>query len=417
MPISQSELEAVARREQVPAAALSTALAAGEAVVITSKRGARPVGIGKDLRAKFACIVGTSTAQPDLESVLRKAEIAVDQGAAVVHNGSAGGDVREMQRRLLDAVAVPLAVCHPIGVMADACFRQKSFVDLSEGDFIEEARKDIEQGIEVLLLPLGISRAIVSGLKNSGRVMPCCSKSGSIMSAWIAHGDRENPYCRHFDDILALAKEHGTTLSVVGSFRSGCIHDALDPLQYEELNTMREYVCRAREAGVGIMAGSGGHLPADKIGPFMRYQKELLHVPITCFGPQVTDISLGYDHVSAAMGQILALLAGADEIFAVTPAEHLGMPDEEQTRQGCIVAALACHSADLARGKDLELDHALSVAREAGSWKEQLPFAREEKVRATLRSAAEKGTSCSVCGDVCAYRVMSRLAGEGAGER
>jgi len=247
--------------------------------------------------------------------------------------------------------------------------------------------------------------------------MPCCSKSGSIMSAWIAHTGRENPYCRHFDDILALAKEHGTTLSVVGSFRPGCIHDALDATQYAELRTIAEYVGRAREAGVQIMAGSGGHLPADAIGSFMRYQKELLRVPITCFGPQVTDISLGYDHVSAAMGQILALLAGADEIFAVTPAEHLGMPDEEQTRQGCIVAALACHSADLARGKDRELDHALSVAREAGSWEGQLPFARDERVRAALRGAAEKGAGCSVCGDVCAYRVMGRLAGEGAGGR
>ena len=417
MRASPSELEEVARREQVPVEALAAAHAAGEAVIITSRRGARPVGIGKDLRAKFACIVGTSTAEPEMEAVLRKAQIAVDQGAAVIHNGSAGGDVREMQRRLLDTVTAPLAVCHPIGVMADACYRQRPFVDLEEGDFIEAARRDIEQGIEVMLLPLGVTRSIVAGLKNSDRVMPCCSKSGSIMSAWIAHTDQENPYCRHFDDILALAKEHGTTLSVVGSFRSGCIHDALDALQYDELKTIREYVGRAREAGVQIMAGSGGHLPADKIGPFIRYQKELLQVPITCFGPQVTDISLGYDHVSAAMGQIIALLAGADEIFAVTPAEHLGMPDEEQTRQGCIVAALACHSADLARGKDREMDHALSVAREAGSWKDQLPFARDEQVKAVLREAAEKGAGCSVCGDVCAYRVMNRLAGERAGEK
>ena len=164
------------------------------------------------------------------------------------------------------------------------------------------------------------------------------------------------------------------------------------------------------------MAGSGGHLPADKIGPFIRYQKELLQVPITCFGPQVTDISLGYDHVSAAMGQIIALLAGADEIFAVTPAEHLRMPDEEQTRQGCIVAALVCHSADLARGRDGEMDHALSLAREAGSWKDQLPFARDERVKELLRDADETGAGCSVCGDACAYRVMSRVAGERAKE-
>lgn len=411
MSASLSDLEDVACREQVPIDTLAAAVAAGAAVIVTSRRGARPVGIGKGLRAKFACIVGTSTAAPEMEAVLRKARIAVDQGAAVVHNGSAGGNVREMQRRLLDTVAAPLAVCHPIGVMADACYRQTNFLELGESDFIEAAKTDIEQGIEVLLLPLGVSGNIVAGLKNSGRVMPCCSKSGSIMSAWMAQTNQENPYCRHFDDILALAKEHGTTLSVVGSFRSGCIHDALDAVQYDELKTIREYVGRARAADVQIMAGSGGHLPADKIGPFMRYQKELLQVPITCFGPQVTDISLGYDHVSAAMGQILALLAGADEIFAVTPAEHLGMPDEKQTMQGCIVAALACHSADLARGKDLDMDHALSVAREAGSWKDQLPFARDEKVKATLRDAAAKGAECSVCGDLCAYRVMNRFSG------
>lgn len=417
MSVFQSDLEDVACREQVPVDTLAAAHGAGEAVIITSRRGVRPVGIGKGLRAKFACIVGTSSAEPELATVLRKAQIAVDQGAAVVHNGSAGGDVREMQRLLLDTVAAPLAVCHPIGVMADACFRQQRFVDLEERDFIEAAKRDIEQGIEVLLLPLGVSRTIVAGLKDSGRIMPCCSKSGSIMSAWIAHTGQENPYCRHFDDILALAKEHGTTLSVVGSFRSGCIHDALDAVQYAELKTMQEYVSRARAAGVQIMAGSGGHLPADKIGPFMRYQKELLQVPITCFGPQVTDISLGHDHVSAAMGQIIALLAGADEIFAVTPAEHLGMPDEEQTRQGCIVAALACHSADLARGMDREMDHALSVAREAGSWQDQIPFARDEQVKDILRDAAEKGHECTVCGDVCAYRVMSRLTGEPASEK
>jgi phosphomethylpyrimidine synthase len=187
-------------------------------------------------------------------------------------------------------------------------------------------------------------------------------------------------------------------------------------VQYAELKTIQEYVGRARAAGVQIMAGSGGHLPADAIGPFIRFQKELLQVPITCFGPQVTDISLGYDHVSAAMGQIIALLAGADEIFAVTPAEHLGMPNEEQTMQGCVAASLACHSADLARGKDREMDHVLSLAREAGSWRDQLPFARDEKVKAVLRACAEKGAGCSVCGDVCAYRVMSRLVGERARE-
>ena len=123
------------------------------------------------------------------------------------------------------------------------------------------------------------------------------------------------------------------------------------------------------------------------------YQKELLQVPITCFGPQVTDISLGYDHVSAAMGQILALLAVADEIFAVTPAEHLGMPDQEQTRQGCIVAALACHSADWREGR-------------TGSWITPCPW----------RVKPDPGsTSCPSPGTRGCGQMLRDAAGKGAG--
>jgi hypothetical protein len=149
---------------------------------------------------------------------------------------------------------------------------------------------------------------------------------------------------------------------------------------------MREYVCRAREAGVQIMAGSGGHLPADKIGPFMRYQKELLQVPITCFGPQVTDISLGYDHVSAAMGQILALLAGADEIFSVTPAEHLGMPDEAD-QAGLHRRGAGLHSADLARGR---LSWIMPFPGARGRILEGQPPSPDERVKAVLGGRRER---------------------------
>ncbi len=405
--ISPEDIKKVASREHVSVAGLTASVKKGEAIIITSRRGAEPVGIGKNLRAKFACIVGTSSSEPDAIAVIRKAKIAVRSGASVVHNGSSGGDVREIQKRLMDAVNIPMAVCHPISLMADACYQKRRFIDVQEGEFIEQFRRDIEQGIEVVLLPLGITRALVNKLKKSDRIMPCCSKSGSIMTAWIAHNRQENPYCVHFDEILSMAREYGTTLSVVASFRSGCIHDALDKLQYAELKFIKEYVDRAKEAGVSIKAGSGGHLPADKITPFFRYQKNLLKVPLISFGPQVTDISLGYDHMSAAMGQITALLSGADIIFSMTPAEHLSMPDEEQTRQGCIAAKIVCHSADIAKGKDVDLDNALSKAREAVDWKEQIKFALDPPVIARLQAAASTGMKkCSVCGDFCAYKLM-----------
>ena len=158
------------------------------------------------------------------------------------------------------------------------------------------------------------------------------------------------------------------------------------------------------------MAGSGGHLPADKIGPFIRYQKELLQVPITCFGPQVTDISLGYDHVSAAMGQIIALLAGADEIFAVTPAEHLGMPDEEQTgRAARRVVGLPQRRSCPGQGRG-DGSGALGGARSrilAGP----TAFRPGRAGEGAAPGGRRKGAGCGVCGDLCAYRVMNRVGG------
>lgn len=409
MLTSATDINKIALQEKVSSDRLADSVEKGETIIIASRRGVEPVGIGGELRAKFACIVGTSTQEADVDAVIRKAKIAIQHGASVIHNGSSGGDVSEIQKRLLDAVDVPTAVCHPVGVMADACYRKRRFVDLTEGEFIDQFKRDVEQGVEVILLPLGITRKLVGKLKNTKRIMPCCSKSGSIMAAWIAHNERENPYHLHFDEILEMAKDNNTTLSVVGAFRSGCIHDALDDVQYEELKNIKEYVDRAKEAGVRIKAGSGGHLPADKIGPFFRYQKNLLKVPIISFGPQVSDISVGYDHISAAMGQIIALMSGADVIFSMTPAEHLSMPDEEQTRQGCITAKIVCHSADIARGKDLDLDSALSEAREAMNWKGQVKFALDEPVVRKLELSDANRNACSVCGDFCAYRLMKFL--------
>lgn len=406
---SPTDIKKIALQEKVSPESLTKSVNKGEAIIITSRRGAGPVGIGKDLRAKFATIVGTSTAEPDIDAVVRKAKIAVQHGASVIHNGSAGGDVREIQKRLLDAVEVPMAVCHPIGVMANACFKKRRFADLKEGEFIKQVRSDMEQGVEVLLLPLGVTRSLVGRLKSSHRIMPCCSKSGSIMAAWIAHNRRENPYCVHFDEILEMAREYNTTLSVVAAFRSGCIHDALDEVQYEELKVIKEYVDRAKKAGVNIKAGSGGHIPAHKIGEFFRYQKKLLKVPVISFGPQVSDISMGHDHISAAMGQLTALLSGADIIFSITPAEHLSMPDEEQTRQGCIAAKIVCHSADIAKGKDLDLDASLSRAREEMDWKKQSSFALDGAVAEKLRAAGLNKKKCSLCGNFCAYKLMDAL--------
>lgn len=401
-PAFHEDIKSISLKEGVSLKQLTGYVKKGTSIVISSRRGKEPVGIGKDLRSKFACIVGTSAYELDMDTVVKKAQIAVKHGASVIHNGSTGGNVKEVHKRLLDEVDAPLAICHPVNVMANASYEKRNFLEMSENEFIEQVEEDIELGTEIVILPLGITQKVVSQLATCNRIMPCCSKAGAIMSSWIFHNKRENPYCRRYDDILKMAKENNTTISIVGSFRSGNLHDALDELQYAELNAMKEFVKRAQKAGVQIKAGSGGHIPADKISGFFRYQKKLLSAPIISFGPQVTDISVGLDHISAAMGQIIALLSGADLIFTMTPSEHFAMPDIDHTIQGCNTAKIVCHSADVASGKDGHLDDTISKARVSMDWKKQSEFALDESVRKIV-SDLDNRKNCSICGTFCAY--------------
>ena len=103
-------------------------------------------------------------------------------------------------------------------------------------------------------------------------------------------------------------------------------------------------------------------------------------------------------------------MSGADIIFSITPAEHLGMPDEEHTKLGCIAAGIACHSADIAKGRDLDLDNSLSKARESLDWKGQIKFAPDESVTEKLKAAGLNKKKCSVCGNFCAYKLMTVYA-------
>ena len=128
--------------------------------------------------------------------------------------------------------------------------------------------------------------------------------------------------------------------------------------------------------------------------------------PIICFGPLVTDVSVGFDHVTAAVGQSQALLNGAAMVITITASEHLGLPCEEEVKEGCIIARHVCHSVDLADGKDQNRDFEISVARERHDWNAQLAYAldRAGAERTLRRDGSSPG--CSMCGKSCAYLAM-----------
>src|SRR5690606_34234924 len=114
-----------------------------------------------------------------------------------------------------------------------------------------------------------------------------------------------------------------------------------------------------------------GHVPLNQVAANIQIEKTLCeNAPFYVLGPLVTDISPGYDHISAAIGGAVAGMAGADFLCYVTPAEHLRLPSLDDVREGVIASKIAAHAADIARGNPhaIEWDNSISRAKVDLDW-------------------------------------------------
>lgn len=183
----------------------------------------------------------------------------------------------------------------------------------------------------------------------------------------------------YYDELLELTREYDCTLSLGDGLRPGCGADAGDRAQVAETIVLGELVQRARAAGVQTMVEGPGHVPLNKIPSMIETIKVLTdYAPLYVLGPLVTDIAPGYDHITSAIGGTLAAYHGADFLCYVTPAEHLGLPDAKQVREGIIANKIAAHAADVAKGnkKAIEQDRLMSIARKDLDWEGQKKYAR-----------------------------------------
>ncbi|GAI39989.1 unnamed protein product, partial [marine sediment metagenome] len=251
-----------------------------------------------------------------------------------------------------------------------------------------------------------VTQSAIARLKQQGRVADVVSRGGAFLIGWMLYNERENPLYEQYDRLLELAREFDVTLSLGDGMRPGCLADATDRPQVEELLTLGELVQRAQQAGVQVMVEGPGHLPLNQIETNVQLQKVICKgAPFYVLGPLVTDIGAGYDHITGAIGGAVAAAAGTDFLCYVTPAEHLSLPDPEDVRQGVIASLIAAHAGDIVKGvKGAEQrDREMSLARKRLDWKEQVRLsldpARSHQVHRKHTSA---GSACSMCGEFCA---------------
>jgi phosphomethylpyrimidine synthase len=412
-------LKKVARAEGMASEKLAELVGRGLVVIPfnPAHSPARPSGIGRGLRTKVNVNLGTSRDFPHLADELRKVKISLDYGADALMDLSTGGDLRKIRKAILARTPIPLGTVPIYQAAVKTIDRRATIVDMTEDDLFEAIESQAREGVDFMTVHSGLTLRGIERLKKQGRVADVVSRGGAFHLAWMLHNEKENPFYARFDRLLEIARRHDVTLSLGDGLRPGSILDATDRPQIEELLTLGELVKRAWEAGVQVMVEGPGHVPLDQVEMNMRLQKRVCHgAPFYVLGPLVTDIAPGYDHIVAAIGGAVAAAAGADFLCYVTPAEHLGLPSEDDVREGLIASRIAAHAGDIVKGVPgaLERDLALARARKRLDWETQRRLSIDPvKFAAVRRRRRSRSRACSMCGDFCAMRIVSEFLGTG----
>ncbi|NHM26160.1 phosphomethylpyrimidine synthase ThiC [Desulfofundulus sp. TPOSR] len=408
----------VSEREKVPVEEILKKVAAGTVVIPANKNHVSldPCGIGEGLRTKINANLGTSTAFPGIEDELTKLEAALKAGADAVMDLSTGGDLDGCRRAILARSSVPVGTVPIYQAAVEAREKRGGIVKMTADDLFAVIEKQAADGVDFITVHCGITLETIGRLQRQGRVTDIVSRGGSFLAGWMLHNERENPLYEQFDRLLEICLRYDVTLSLGDGLRPGCLADATDRAQIQELIVLGELVDRARAAGVQAMVEGPGHVPLDQVAANVQVQKTLCNgAPFYVLGPLVTDVAPGYDHITAAIGGALAAMAGADFLCYVTPSEHLGLPTIDDVKEGVVASRIAAHAADLVKGVPgaREWDLAMARARKALDWEAQINLAIDpEKARAYREKRNPAGTkACTMCGDFCAMEIVARYLG------
>ena len=411
--ICTKEMEIVARKEHMAPERLMALMAEGKAIIPCNKKHTciAPSGLGSMLTTKINVNLGTSRDLTDLDMELTKVQSAVDMGAEAIMDLSSYGDTRKFRRMLTEKCP---AMIGTVPIYDAVVYYHKALGTITSREWIDIVRMHAEDGVDFMTIHCGINKETAGKFKRNKRLMNIVSRGGSIIFAWMEMTGQENPFYEHYDEILDICREYDVTLSLGDACRPGCLQDATDASQIEELITLGELTKRAWEKDVQIMIEGPGHMPMNQIAANMEIQKTLCHgAPFYVLGPLVTDVAPGYDHITGAIGGAIAAASGAAFLCYVTPAEHLRLPDVKDVKEGIIAARIAAHAADIAKGLPhaMDWDNEMSAARKKLDWEAMFGLAMDpEKAREYRASSRpEKEDTCSMCGNFCAVRNMNRI--------
>lgn len=413
------QLAAVARKEGIDEKRLLNLVAEGKVAIPANRlhTSLDPEGIGSALRTKINVNLGVSRDCKDYNIEMQKVMNAVNMGAEAIMDLSSHGNTQPFRKKLTSECP---AMIGTVPVYDSVIHYQRDLETLTAKDFIDVVRLHAEDGVDFVTIHCGITRKTIEQIKKHKRKMNIVSRGGSLVFAWMSMTGNENPFYEYYDEILDICEKYDVTISLGDACRPGCLADATDVCQIEELVRLGELTKRAWEHNVQVMVEGPGHVPMDQIAANMKVQQTIcMGAPFYVLGPLVTDIAPGYDHITSAIGGAIAAMNGACFLCYVTPAEHLALPNVDDVKQGIIASKIAAHAADIAKGIPgaRKIDDKMADARRNLDWEAQFACALDpetaRKIRDSRKPEDDHSETCSMCGKFCSVRSMNKaLSGE-----
>lgn len=412
--IITEEFKAVAGSEGIAVETLAMDIAEGRTVIpINTLHDIKPIGVGRGLKVKVNANIGTSKDRASIEEELEKLAAIVKYGADAVMDLSTGGPIKEIRRTLTEKSPIAVGTVPIYEAVVMASEKYGNIAKMTVEDLFQVIEGQAAEGVDFITVHSGLTRRAIDRLKDEGRVLDIVSRGGSFLLEWMIYNDRENPLYEHYDRLIEISRKYDLTLSLGDALRPGCLADATDRSQMEELLTIGELHDIALKDGVQTIIEGPGHVPLNQVALNIKIQKEVCNgAPFYVLGPLVTDLAMGYDHIAAAIGGAIAGAAGADFLCYVTPAEHIRLPNVDNVIEGVVALKIAAHAADIAKGVPgaLQMDRKMAECRKKLDWNGQIALSfnpdRVREWRAEVPPTDQE--VCSMCGDYCAIRTVEK---------
>ena len=242
--IITEEMKKVAAKENISVEELRELIAKGQVIIPANKnhKSLDPNGIGSRLRTKINVNLGTSRDCVDMDMELEKVNSAVNMGAEAIMDLSSFGDTQKFRRKLTSECKATIGT---VPIYDAVVYYHKALKDITTEEWLSIVEMHAKDGVDFMTIHCGINKATAKRFKDAKRLTNIVSRGGSIIFAWMEMTGKENPFYENYDWVLDICRKYDVTISLGDACRPGCIEDASDISQIEELVTLGELTKRA----------------------------------------------------------------------------------------------------------------------------------------------------------------------------